>query len=154
MKTLPHRIAGAFAGLLVAAAPALAAEPVTTFSTDAAYADVVQDLEDAIVNRGYVVDYHGRVGEMLQRTAADVGASRPLYREADFMHFCSAVMSRAAMEQDVANIAFCPWVLFAYEAEETPGTVVVGFRRLPDGPGRDEVNALLEEIVREAAAVE
>jgi hypothetical protein len=42
-------------------------------------------------------------------------------------------------------------VIFAYEAEEKPGIVTVGLRRLPDGSGRDEINAMLDEIAREAA---
>jgi hypothetical protein len=41
-------------------------------------------------------------------------------------------------------------VIFAYEAEEKPGIVTVGLR-LPDGSGRDEINAMLDEIAREAA---
>jgi hypothetical protein len=112
---------------------------------------VSADLQDAVVNRGYVVDYLGRVGEMLKRTAEDVGATKALYKDAEFVQFCSAVVSRAAMEADIGNIAFCPYVLFVYEAEATPGTVTVGFRRLPAGEGRDDVNALLDEIAREAA---
>ena len=87
---------------------------------------------------------------MLKRTAADVGGQKALYREAEFFQFCSAVVSRKAMEADIGNIAYCPYVVFAYEAEDAPGKVVVGFRRLPDGDGRDEVNALLKEITREA----
>jgi hypothetical protein len=55
------------------------------------------------------------------------------------------------MEADIANIAYCPYVLFAYESAEDPGKVTLGFRRLPEGGGRDEVNALLEEIAGEAA---
>jgi hypothetical protein len=139
---------------LVAAAwatPVSAQEGVTSYATTSAYADVAADLEDAVINRGYVVDYHGLVGDMLERTAADVGSAVPLYKDAEFFQFCSAVMSRAAMEADIGNIAYCPYVLFVYEAEATPGTVIVAFRRLPDGPGRDEVNALLEEIAQEAA---
>ncbi len=131
--------------------PASAQEDVASFTTTGAYADVASDLEDAIINRGYVVDYHGLVGDMLKRTAADVGSAVQLYKNAEFFQFCSAVMSRAAMEADIGNIAYCPYVLFVYETEATPGTVTVGFRRLPDGPGRDEVNALLEEIAQEAA---
>jgi len=131
--------------------PAAAEDLVTTRETAAAFADVIADLEDAVVNRGYKIDYHGHIGEMLKRTAGDVGAARPLYREAEFLQFCSAVVSRRAMEADIGNIAFCPYVLFAYETEAAPGTVMVGFRRLPAGPGRDEVNALLEEIVEDAA---
>lgn len=137
----------------LSAFPAAAQDDVTGFETDAAFADVMSDLSDAIVNRGYVVDYHGFIGDMLKRTAADVGSEARLYSNAEFVQFCSAVKSRAAMEQDIGNIAYCPYVLFAYETEATPGKVTVGFRRLPDGGGRDEINALLEEIAREAAGM-
>ena len=63
------------------------------------------------------------------------------------------------MEADAANIAFCPYVLFVYELADKPGTVTVGFRRMPE-TGSDAtrqalaaVNALLDEIVREAAGM-
>ena len=154
MGSIGKHVAALVGGLVFAAGTAVAAEPVTTYTSDAPFAEVIGDLEDAVVNRGYVVDYRGRIGEMLKRTADDVGASKPLYREAEFMHFCSAVMSRAAMEADIGNIAYCPWGLFAYESEAKAGEVVVGFRTLPDGPGRDEINALLDEIAREAAGAE
>ena len=134
------------------ALPAAAQNLVTTEVVEGDFADVIADVEDAIVNRGYVVDYHGRIGEMLQRTAGDVGAQKALYRNAEFLQFCSAVVSRKAMEADIGNIAYCPYIVFAYEAEATPGSVTVGFRRLPNGPGRDEVNALLEEILSESTA--
>ena len=132
-------------------APASAQEATTTFSSDLPFEDVAAGLQDAVINRGYVVDYRGYIGEMLERTAADVGAEKVLYSDAEFVVFCSAVVSRRMMEADIGNIAFCPYVLFAYEAEDNPGEVVVGYRPLPPGEGRDEVNALLEEIAREAA---
>lgn len=132
------------------ASAAQAADDVTHHTVEAAFSDVAADLEDAIVNRGYVVDYRGYIGDMLKRTAGDVGSDQPLYRNAEFFQFCSAVISRKAMEADIGNIAYCPYVLFAYEAEAEPGKVTVGFRRLPDGQGRDEVNALLDEIAKEA----
>lgn len=131
--------------------PTSAQDRVTSYTTTSAFADVAADLEDAIINRGYVVDYHGLIGDMLKRTAADVGSSVALYKDAEFFQFCSAVVSRTAMEADIENIAFCPYVLFVYEPEAAPGSVTVGFRRLPDGPGRDEVNILLDGIAREAA---
>ena len=45
---------------------------------------------------------------MLQRTADVVGATRTLYRNAAFLQFCSAVVSRKVMEENTANIAYCP----------------------------------------------
>lgn len=139
--------------LLAATAPPVAArDDVTTYAVQADFADVAADLSDAIVNRGYKIDYRGFIGEMLERTAADVGASKKLYRNAELFQFCSAVISRAAMETNIENIAFCPYVFFVYEAEAQAGTVNVGFRRLPAGEGRDAVNTLLEEIAKEAAS--
>lgn len=126
-------------------------DQVTTYETTNSFSDASADLEDAIVNRGYVVDYHGFIGDMLKRTAGDVGADTPLYKDAEFLQFCSAVISRKAMETDIGNIAYCPYVLFVYEAAASPGTVTIGFRRMPEGGGRDDVNALLDEIAREAA---
>ena len=142
------------AGIVIAIGtcfPAFGQDAVTRLAADAPFEQVIADLEAAIVNRGYVVDYRGNIGEMLKRTAGDLGNRPALYRNAEFFQFCSAVVSRKAMEADTANIAFCPYVLFAYETEAKPGEVMVGFRRLPPGGGRDEVNALLEGIVREAA---
>lgn len=144
-------MAGITALTLGLASPALAGDDVTTHVADAEFADVVIDLEDAIVNRGYKIDYRGYIGEMLKRTAEDVGGTKALYRNAEFFQFCSAVVSRKAMEADIGNIAYCPYVIFVYEA--TPGTITVGFRRLPDGNGRDDVNALLDEIAKEAAGM-
>ncbi|QDZ02638.1 DUF302 domain-containing protein [Nitratireductor mangrovi] len=140
-----------FAAAVGTALPAAAADDVTTYTTDTVFADVAFEVNGAIINRGYVVDYHGLIGEMLQRTAEDVGADKALYRNAEFFQFCSAVVSREAMEADIGNIAYCPYVVFVYETEGDPGTVHVGFRRLPAGGGRDKVNEMLDEIAREAA---
>lgn len=143
-----------FAGMLVMSlglcGGAWAQDDVTKLVSESPFSEVVVDLEDAIVNRGYVVDYRGHIGEMLKRTASDVGGGKALYRHAEFLQFCSAVVSRRAMEADISNIAYCPYIVFAYEAEAEPGKVIVGFRRLPAGDGRDEVNTLLEEITNEA----
>lgn len=149
---MKHLFAAALAGSLIASLGGVQAdELVTTYDTEADFADVVADVQDAIVNRGYVVDYTGNIGEMLKRTAGDVGASKPLYKNAQFMQFCSAVVSRSVMEEDIGNIAYCPYIVFAYEAEAMPGRVVVGYRRLPAGNGRDQVNKLLDEIAQEAS---
>ncbi|MCR4268610.1 DUF302 domain-containing protein [Nitratireductor sp. ZSWI3] len=146
----PSSIAVAL-GIAFSTVPAIAAEDVTLYQTEEPFEDVALGVSDGIVNRGYVVDYHGLIGQMLERTAADVGASKALYRNAEFFQFCSAVLSRQVMEQDIGNIAYCPYIVFVYETEEQPGTVQVGFRHLPEGGGRDKVNELLDEIAREAA---
>ena len=58
---------------------------------------------------------------------------------------------------DAANIAFCPYVIFIYEAVAKPGEVVVGYRApMPRGDDRSkaalaEIDALLAAIIKEAA---
>jgi len=148
MRTL---LAATMAVFLLAPAAHAAGDDVKTIESDAAFADVSSGIENAIVNRGFKVDYHGFIGDMLKRTATDVDADKALYKDAEFFTFCSAVVSRKVMEADIGDIAYCPYVVFAYETEEKPGAVTVGFRTLPEGGERDAVNALLSEIITDAA---
>jgi hypothetical protein len=126
---------------------------------EGAFADVLQDTANAIAGRGFKIDHRAHIGDMLARTAADVGATRKIYNGAEAMQFCSAIYSRRAMEADPANIAYCPYVIFVYERADKPGTVHVGFRRL-DVTGSAEsqkaltaINDLLDAIVREGAGM-
>ncbi len=126
-------------------------DDVATLATDQPFADVAAAVEDAIINKGFKVDYHGFIGEMLKRTAGDVGGKGELYKDAEFFTFCSAVVSRNVMEGDIRDIAYCPYVVFVYEDAATPGTVTVGHRKLPEGGNRDQVNAILGDIIEAAA---
>lgn len=136
----------------LAAMPAQAAgDDVFTVVTEVPFADAAQGVTDAIINKGFKVDYHGFIGEMLKRTADDVGATKELYTDAEFFTFCSAVVSRDVMEADIGDIAYCPYVVFVYEDAATPGKVTIGHRTLPEGGARNQVNELLGEIVKTAA---
>jgi len=126
---------------------------VTTYQVEADFEDVTFGLETAIVGRGLVIDHVSHVGEMLNRTAADVGATVQVYAQADVFLFCSAVLSREMMEVDADNLAHCPYGVFAYELADAPGTVHVGYRHLPAGP-MQEVQALLDSVAKEAAGIE
>ncbi len=136
----------------LAAIPAQAAgDDVYTVTAEVPFADAAQGVNDAIINKGFKVDYHGFIGEMLKRTAGDVGATKALYTDAEFFTFCSAVVSRDVMEANIGDIAYCPYVVFVYEDAATPGKVTIGHRTLPEGGARDQVNELLGEIVKTAA---
>lgn len=141
------------AALALIAAPALAGPEIRTYSVEADFGDIAFGLESAILDRGLVVDHVSHVGEMLNRTAADVGAERQVYEQADVYMFCSATLSREMMEADIANIGHCPYGIFIYEAADSPGTVTVGHRVYPEGPMK-EVEALLSEIAKEAAGLD
>ncbi len=132
-------------GLFMAASPALSDAPIqTTF--DGTFDDATFAVESAIVGRGLVIDYVSHVGDMLKRTAADVGSTKVVFERADIFLFCSAVVSRKVMEADPANIQHCPYGIFVAQRD---GTVVIGYRDYPDGP-MQLVETLLQEIVKEA----
>lgn len=118
----------------------------TVYDFDGSFDDATFGVESAIVGQGLVIDYVSHTGEMLNRTAADVGSSTKLFEAADIFVFCSAVLSRKVMEADPMNIAHCPYGIFVAERE---GKVMVGYRNYPEGP-MQEVQTLLDEIVREA----
>jgi hypothetical protein len=72
------------------------------------------------------------------------------------LQFCSAILSRRTMEADPVNLAFCRYIVFACEQADAAGVIHVGYRRLPEAGDEEsraplcEVNALLDEIVRDA----
>lgn len=124
-----------------------AAEGVTSYKTNDSFEDATFAVETAIVGQGLVVDYVSHVGEMLNRTGADVGSDVQLFEAADVFVFCSAVTSRSVMEADPMNIAYCPYGIFV---ADTGDDVLIGFRNYPEGP-MQEVQLLLDGIAKEAA---
>lgn len=125
---------------------AQAQETSVVYPFEGSFEDAAFGVENAIIGKGLVIDYVSHTGEMLARTAADVGSGVELFAAADVFLFCSAVLSRKVMEADPMNIAHCPYGIFVAERE---GEVMIGYRTYPAGP-MQEVQALLDEIAREA----
>jgi uncharacterized protein (DUF302 family) len=132
--------------LAIAAGPGAAADQAVTYPFDGSFEDATFAVENAIVGQGLVIDYVSHTGEMLNRTAADVGSTQKLFEEADIFLFCSAQISRQVMEADPMNIAHCPYGIFV---ADQAGEVMIGYRVYPEGPMQD-VQALLEGIVKDA----
>ncbi|OAN83600.1 DUF302 domain-containing protein [Jannaschia sp. EhC01] len=125
---------------------AATAQDVITYEFDGSFEDGTFALENAIIDRGLVIDYVSHVGEMLARTGADVGSDVELFNNADIYLFCSAAVSRRVMEADPMNIVHCPYSIFVADMGDG---VVFGHRAYPDGP-MQEVEALLDAIIIEA----
>ncbi|XDA97067.1 DUF302 domain-containing protein [Sulfitobacter sp. LCG007] len=124
------------------------AEDALTYPYDGSFADAAFAVETAIVNRGLVVDHVSHVGEMLARTAGDVGSDVVLFDNADVFLFCSAALSREVMEADPLNIVYCPYNIFVVDRA---GEVIIGHRDYPDGT-MAPVEEMLREIAQEASA--
>ena len=149
---MKHLITAA-AILLAGLAPAALANDTVKYEvTDQSYDDVMFGLENAILDFGLVISEHNHVGDMLERTKADLGATETIYAYADVFGFCSAPLSRAAMLEDPMNIRFCPYNIYMYQiSEESP--VIIGYDVYPEGALQD-VQALLNYITRSAIGLD
>ncbi len=130
------------------AATVASAQSAIFYSSDESFDDVSFSLESAILDKGLVIDNVSHVGEMLNRTGADVGSTIPLYDAADVYSFCSATISRTVMEAHPMNIVYCPYGIFVAQLSGSD-TVIVGFQEYPDGEMK-LVQDLLDGIVKTA----
>jgi hypothetical protein len=133
------------------------------YSKQGDFEEVLHDLQDAVINRGLVIDYIGHVNTMLNRTSeaaesvTKTGNKSP-YLNAKYIQFCSAKLTHEAVSANPYDLAICPYVVFIFEAHSEPGKIVVGYRRPIPGPSqmtRDafaKIDGLLEEIVKEAVS--
>ena len=147
------------AAVVIAPATVLGSEPSDTIKTVTGdFDEVFGDLQDAVINRGLVIDYVGDVGKMLERTAEAAKGSdtKAPYLNARYLQFCSAVLTHEAVGADVHNLAMCPYVVFAYQTRAAPGQVSVGYRQVTLAPAatsqaaQAKVHDLLQAVVNEA----
>lgn len=149
-------LAGAIASTLLLFSAAIRADEVALRSKKGSFDEVKAAVVFAVENRGLVINTVSHVGEMLERTGRDLGTARRIFLRAEVLEFCSASLSRRAMEADPHTIAFCPYTIAVYVLPDQPGIVYVSYRKpaAPAGsPGAralGEVERLLSEIVGEA----
>jgi uncharacterized protein (DUF302 family) len=141
---------------LIACGPLAHAESVVEYSVRGSFEDVKQMLVIAVENHGLVVNHESKIGEMLERTGKDLGAVKQIYLRAEVLEFCSATLSRQAMEADARLLAFCPYGIGVYVLPQQADTVHVVYRR-PRADGMEaatealkRVEELLDAIAREA----
>jgi len=127
-------------------------------TVDGSYEEVFQTLQDAVIDRGLVIDYVGHVDKMLERTAAVAGKEGTPYLHARYFQFCSAPLTHEAVSADVSNLAVCPLIVFAFETKAAPGKISVGFRELgmstSSGSRADtaKLNSLLQSVIDAAVS--
>lgn len=126
-------------------------------STRGTFDDVKERLVFALENRGLVITYTAKVGEMLDRTGRDIGTAAAIYGKAEVLTFCSASISRETMVADAVNIAHCPYAIAVYTLTDEPGRVHLAYR-VPGRRGKGasavalaKVQTLLDALVREVA---
>lgn len=142
--------------LLVPAGAGAQTPGVAIHSVTGSFADVKERVVMAIEARGMVLNYNAKIGDMLERTGKDIGRDRRIYANAEMFEFCSAKLSRDAMEADARNIVFCPYAIAVYALAQDPKKIYISYRKLGSLGSNESNKALravdrvLEEIVREA----
>lgn len=143
--------------LVLAASSAFAGKSyMTSYAVKGTFEDVRDNIVFTINGRGMVINNVSHIGEMLERTGKDLGASKQIFLKAESLEFCSATVSRNMMEADPHNIVFCPYIINIYVLPADPKTVHVSFRK-PDLVGSAQskkslkaVEDLLNGIIQEA----
>ncbi len=120
------------------------------FSIKGNYADVREDLEMAITDRGMIISSVAHIGNMLARTRKDVGSNKHIFVKAESLEFCSSVISRGMMEADPHNIVFCPYIISIYTLPGEKNRVHLAYRRpLPVGsPASKKALRAVEKLLK------
>jgi len=136
---------------------AFAGNTVHVIAHDTSFEDIRLSIENEIIGNGFVIDFNGNISRMLENTVNVADDSTQLYRHAEFWQFCSSQITRKLTNIDPINVAYCPFVVFAFELVSQPGAVTIGYRPLSMNTSQQtnaivvEINDLLENIVFNAA---
>lgn len=149
-----RRTASAVLAALALALPmrAAATDIVERRLDGVAFEEVALAVEDAIAAEGLTPPTVNAFGEMLARTAADLGHRPDLYRDARIYTFCSARVAATLTAESARNIALCPLSIAIHTQPQAPGQVFMSYR--PTGlrsPGGRLADALLQRVARRAA---
>ena len=122
------------------------AQTAILYNYEGTFDDATFSVEGAILGKGLVIDHISHTGDMLSRTANDVGSDIEIFKSADIFLFCSAAISRKVMEANPLNIAHCPYNIFVFENDNG---VHIWHRSYPEGP-MQIVHELLTDIISQA----
>ncbi|MEJ2691850.1 MAG: hypothetical protein P8166_02055 [Candidatus Thiodiazotropha sp.] len=133
--------------------PARQTQSMRIYSSAEPFEDVVENVKMAIIDQGLLVSGTLHVSDMLNRTAPDLGFSE-IFKQAESVEFCSALISHKMAQAAPENIVNCPFTIAVYVRLDEPGRVYLAYR-LPQlaGDAKEAGEAILEMldgIVRES----
>lgn len=129
---------------------------IEVFTKTASFEEVRDNLALEVTRRGMALTQTIAINDMLEKTAKDVGAIRPVYVNAEALAFCSPSLGRKLMEANSSNIVYCPLMVSIYVLPEAPKVVNVAYRRIPKGSSTQsqklfrDVDALVIGIIKDA----
>ncbi|MCP5141341.1 MAG: hypothetical protein H6926_02885 [Chromatiales bacterium] len=145
--------------LLLLAGAAHAEGPVYSYSTsDLNFDEVKDNVKMAITGRGVNIANELHASEMLNRTGPDLGFAHPVFKRAETIEFCSAVISLRLVESNPDNVVMCPFTISIYQLNNDEGVIHAAFR-VPVGFEESaeqyaEVADFISGIVKEAMEID
>ncbi len=154
---MPSRLLRLCGGLILAAGFATSAQAVDALERRilpaADFASVHEVLIESIEAEGLVVAAVIPFNRMLQRTATTLGKAGSPFAEAEVVQFCSSVLAWQMLEEDPAQIAYCPLSLAIYEKLGQPGRATLVFARpRASTAGHRAAARLLDKIASQVEA--
>ncbi len=149
-RAIKHSVLSGISIVLLVSSFIASANPI---DLDAAFVDVRVDIENAILNKGFVIDFNGNISRMLANTSEVAENPKPVYVDAQFWQFCSSKTTRQMVELNPSNLMYCPFVIYAYETVDKPGQVTVGYRPLSANENDShfkmvsDINNMLDAII-------
>lgn len=130
---------------------------MVTYTSKQDFDFVKSAINEAIIEKGLVINTTSHIGDMLERTGKVVKDAKHIFIKAESYEFCSATVSRLTMEADPHNIVFCPYIISVYVLPDEPNKTYISFRKpeadTPTPASKAalmEVEKLLRSIVEEA----
>lgn len=120
--------------------------PVSLYTSEETFEDVIENIKMAIIDRGMLVSGTLHVSEMLNRIGPDLGFSQ-VFSKAESVEFCSALISHKMSQAAPENIVICPFTIAVYVTETEPQKVNVAYRLpLLAGDAKAATDAIIEML--------
>jgi hypothetical protein len=90
-------------------------------------------LQEVIEEEGLIPGQPNHLSEMMERTGPALNKTKPVFREAIVIPFCSSRHSWMLTEEDPRQLTLCPFSIGLYVLPTAPSTVHISYRSPGDG---------------------
>jgi len=123
-------------------------------SVEEEFSYILDNVRNAIIERGINIANELHASGMLNRTAPDLGIETNVFLHAVTIEFCSARISHKLVAAHPANMVLCPFTISIYVLSEDPDIVYIAYKpptaSEESAEALKEVETLLREIVMES----
>lgn len=120
--------------------------PIAVYQTDLSFEEAIENIQMAVEARGLRVSGILHVSDMLNRTAADLGFTQ-VYKKAESVEFCSALISHKMTQVAPENLSICPFTIAVFIKTAEPQQVYLAYRHPKLAGSSDKITQEVEEFL-------